>query len=40
MMYCVDKDYVYAEFANYREAEVYCGAQGIECDNIYELESN
>ena len=40
MMYCVDKGYVYAEFASYREAEVYCGAQGIECDNIYELENN
>lgn len=38
MMYCVDKDYVYAEFASYREAEAYCGECGISCEEIYELD--
>ena len=26
------------EFANYREAEIYCGENGIPCDEIFEEE--
>ena len=27
------------EFATYRDAEIYCGEQGIPCEEIYESEA-
>ena len=35
-MFIVDTSYDYAEFNTYREAEIYCGENGISCENIYE----
>ena len=35
-MFIVDTSYDYAEFDTYREAEIYCGENGISCENIYE----
>lgn len=37
MMYCVDFGMTYEEFATYREAEIFCGENGIGCENIYEI---
>ena len=38
MNYCVEvyERRIYKEFATYREAELYCGENGIHCENIYE----
>lgn len=35
-MFVVETKMGYVEFGNYREAEIFCGEQGIACDNIYE----
>lgn len=38
MVYIVE-DYehrIYKEFRTYRDAEIYCGENGIHCENIYE----
>ena len=36
IMFVVDFERVYEEFATYREAEIFCGERGIHCENIYE----
>lgn len=35
-MFVVEAKFDYVEFKTYREAEIFCGEQGITCDNIYE----
>jgi hypothetical protein len=35
-MFVVETKMDYVEFETYREAEIFCGEQGITCDNIYE----
>ena len=39
-LFIVDTDnpYDYAEFTNYREAEIYCGERGISTENIFQEE--
>lgn len=37
-MYIVDTAYCYKEFDNYRNAEIFCGENGISCEEIYEEE--
>ena len=37
MNYFVEFGRVYEEFATYREAEIFCGENGIHCENIYEI---
>ena len=34
--YIVEEKMDYKEFDSYREAEIYCGVNGISCENIYE----
>ena len=36
MKYFVEYGYIYEEFNTYREAEIFCGENGIYCENIYE----
>lgn len=44
MKYFVEYGYIYEEFNTCREAEIFCGENGIYCENIYEnywqIESN
>lgn len=35
-MFVVETKMDYVEFEDYRDAEIFCGEQGITCDNIYE----
>lgn len=35
-MFVVDYGMFVEEFANYREAEIFCGEHGISCEYIYE----
>lgn len=35
-MFVVETKMDYVEFETYREAEIFCGEQGITCENIYE----
>lgn len=35
-MFVVETKMDCVEFETYREAEIFCGEQGITCDNIYE----
>ena len=35
-VYIVEANMDCVEFNTYRDAEVYCGANGISCENIYE----
>lgn len=36
MKYYVDNGIYYEEFDLYREAEIFCGENGIPCEEIYE----
>ena len=36
IMFYVDCGIYYTEFATYREAEIFCGENGISCEEIYE----
>ena len=36
MKYYVDNGIYYEEFDSYREAEIFCGENGISCEEIYE----
>lgn len=38
MKYIIDDGRFYAEFDTYREAEVFCGVNGIHGEDIYEEE--
>ena len=35
-MFIVETNLCYEEFSSYREAEIYCGENGISCENIFE----
>lgn len=35
MMYYVEYGRIYEEFESYREAEIFCGENGIPCEYIY-----
>ena len=37
-MFYVNCGIYYTEFATYREAEIFCGENGISCEEIYEEE--
>lgn len=36
MKYFVEYGCIYEEFNTYKEAEIFCGENGIYCENIYE----
>ena len=39
MKYIVETGRFFEEFETYREAEIFCGENGIHCENIYEEEN-
>ena len=39
-MFIVECNIQCEEFDTYRQAEIYCGENGIHCENIYESEDN
>ena len=39
MKYIVETGRFFKEFENYEQAELFCGENGIHCENIYEEEN-